>query len=90
MRQRDFQGVAAGGICPALVVGGPQIFKPAGLPISQSACLSAGRARRVGGRSAGWETRDTADLEVCGTKKAPTTLGGTRGHAAKKQRADFQ
>jgi hypothetical protein len=35
----------------------------------QSSGLSAGRTRQIGDRSAGWETRDTADLEVCGTKK---------------------
>jgi cytochrome c oxidase assembly protein subunit 15 len=37
----------------------------------------AGWARQLGGRSAGWETRDTADLEVCGTNNPPTTSGGT-------------
>ena len=37
----------------------------------QSAGLSVGRARLIGERSAGWETRDTADLEACGTKKPP-------------------
>ena len=37
--------------------------------IAHAAGRCAGRARQVGERSAGWETRDTADLEVCGTKK---------------------
>ena len=30
-----------------------------------------GRARQFGGRPAGWETRETADWEVCGTKNPP-------------------
>jgi hypothetical protein len=39
----------------------PQVSKPAVSPISKS----AGRQKCVA--SAGLETRDTADLEVCGT-----------------------
>ena len=35
-----------------------------------------GPVRTFGGRPAGLETRDTADLEVCGTKNPPTTSGG--------------
>ena len=33
--------------------------------------------RPFGGRPAGWETRETADLEVCGTKNPPRTSGCT-------------
>jgi hypothetical protein len=51
--------------------GVPQISNLAGSPISQWAGLCVSRARQIDERSAGWETRDTADLEVCGTK---TTL----------------
>ena len=47
--------------------------KPAGSPISQSAGRSERRAHPASGRSAGWETRDTADWEVCGT---PGSSGG--------------
>jgi len=36
--------------------------------VSQPAGLSVGRARQAGERSAGWETRDAADGEVCGTE----------------------
>jgi hypothetical protein len=36
-----------------------------------------GLARPLGGRPAGWETRETAAWEVCGTKNPPTTLGCT-------------
>ena len=44
-----------------------QVSKPAVAPISKSAGLGKfQRVRRVP-RSAGLETRDTADLEVCGT-----------------------
>jgi len=42
----------------------------------------AKRAGQLGGRPAGLETRDTADLEVCGTKKRPTTLGCIGGEGA--------
>ena len=43
---------------------------------------TSGRARPLGGRPAGWETRETADWEVCGTKNPPTTSGGPvlKGH----------
>jgi transcription-repair coupling factor (superfamily II helicase) len=40
------------------------------------------RARALGGRPAGWETRETADWEVCGTKNPPTTSGCTGSAAA--------
>ena len=36
-----------------------------------------GRTRPFDGRPAGWETRETADLEVCGTKNPPTNSGGS-------------
>jgi hypothetical protein len=32
---------------------------------------TVGRAGQFGGRPAGWETRETADWEVCGTKIRP-------------------
>jgi hypothetical protein len=59
--------------------GGSQVSQPTGPPIFQSAGLFAGRARQVDERSAGWETRDTADWEVCGTKKTPIRCSAERG-----------
>jgi hypothetical protein len=44
-------------------------------PMNHEVVGKVGRARQIGGRPAGWETRDTADLEVCGTKNPPTSSG---------------
>jgi hypothetical protein len=60
------------GLHPTGSLGGlPQISQRAGPTVSQSAGLSVERTRQPNERSAGLETRDTADLEVCGTKKPP-------------------
>ena len=55
----------------------PQVSKPAVSPISKSA------GRRKGVASAGLETRDTADLEVCGTGFARASATGLAGRPAK-------
>jgi hypothetical protein len=48
----------------------PQVSKPAVSPISKSAEGGNASWPGVNGSHAGLETRDTADLEVCGTLKA--------------------
>ena len=44
-------------------------------PCPSRGCWQGRRTRQLGGRPAGLETGETADLEVCGTENPPTTSG---------------
>jgi hypothetical protein len=52
----------------------------------QSVGRCVGRARRVVGRSAGLETRDTADWEVCGTSRGSRCGASSRGNDGRHRR----
>ena len=58
---------------------GPPEAQPPPVPAGEADPSAVSQAGPAGRRSAGWETRETADLEVCGTKNPPTTSGGTPG-----------
>ena len=72
---------------PARGLGAADWFRTAGFPIGGSLAVHPDVVGKtwghpLGGRPAGWETRETADWEVCGTKSPGTSPRGARALSA--------